>query len=107
MADTLVVVYTSIYAHNGCRDENCLAGVGLDWQSINVILYLKYLMMEQKINSVELTRQAAPLRPIISSNFATAQQMKWQVATPESHLVGVSGQLRANLNALACNSDES
>lgn len=47
MADTLVVVYTSIFAHNHCRDENCLAEVGLYWQSINVILYLKYLMMEQ------------------------------------------------------------
>lgn len=62
--------------------------------------------MEQKMNSVELTRQAAPSRPIILSNFATAQRMKRQVATPESHLVGVTGQLRANLNALACNSDE-
>lgn len=59
----------------------------------------------EKINSVELTRRAAPLRHIISSNFA--QRMKRQVATPESHLVGVSGQLRVNLNALACNSEES
>lgn len=59
------------------------------------------------MNSVELTRRAAPLRHIISSTFATAPRMKRQVATPESHLVGVSGQLRANLNALACNSNES